>query len=113
VKLAYKWFLINILISTTVFKIDNNNKMFLEHQIILEGLLNVHVTLKTEVMTAGNSALPLQEYLKIYIKIENQIAKLSNFPNSPPTAIVWMNTNLIPKLSHWLSRYSVVLLKHH
>ncbi len=44
--------------STIVFNIGNNKKLFLEHQIsILEGFLKEHVTLKTGVMAAENSAL--------------------------------------------------------
>ncbi len=41
---------------------DINNNMFPEHQIdLLEWYLKNHVTLKTGIMTAENSALPSQE----------------------------------------------------
>ncbi len=49
--------------STTVFNIDNNEKCFLKHQIILKLFLKDHVTLK-RVM-----ALPWQEYILNYTKI--------------------------------------------
>ncbi len=45
----------------TVFNLDHFKK-FIEHQIsILKVFLKNHVTLKTEVMTEENSALPSQE----------------------------------------------------
>jgi len=39
--------------------------MFLKHQIIIESFLNDHVTLKTGVMAAENSALSFQEYIPL------------------------------------------------
>ncbi len=54
--------------STTVFNIDNTNKMFLEHQITMLWFLTDHV-IKIEVMAAENSALPSQEYITCRVKI--------------------------------------------
>ncbi len=48
----------NILSSTAVFNTDNNKKCFLSSKSLY---LKDHVTLKTGVMTAANSALPSQE----------------------------------------------------
>ncbi len=51
-------FQINTVFNTTVFNIDNNMKCFLSRNIsTLELFLKAHVTQKTGVMTAENSAL--------------------------------------------------------
>ncbi len=51
-------FFMKILNSTAVFNIDDGKKLFLRTKSPLEWFLKDHVTLKTKVMAAENSALP-------------------------------------------------------
>ncbi len=69
------WFFIKILSSTTVFNID-----LFEQQIkILEWFLKDHVTLKTRVMAAENSALQRKKFFKSFIQIKKKTPNI--WPN--------------------------------
>ncbi len=88
------WFFIQILSSTTVFNID-----LFEQQIkILEWFLKDHVTLKTRVMAAENSALQRKKFFKSFIQINKKT------PN------IWPNWKLTyPMLSNFVSEPFVKL----